>query len=68
MPFQHWGNAPRLPDSKIDGTTELSFDDLAGLAAVFTSQGYMEKIRPDEEKFLDFSCEFLIGTENPVIA
>ena len=60
---------PGLPDSKIDGTTELWFDDLAGLAALFTSPGYMERIRPDELKFLDFySCEYLIGTENPVIA
>ena len=60
---------PGLSDSKIDGTTELWFDDLAVLVALFTSQGYMEKIRPGELNFLDFNiCEFLIGTENPVIA
>ncbi len=57
-----------LPDSKIDGTTELWFDDLDGLKAVFGSPRYMEIIRPDEAKFLDLhACEFLIGVENPVI-
>ena len=59
---------PGLPDSKIDGTTELWFDDVAGMAAVFTAPRYMELIRPDEEKFLDIpACEVLVGTENPVI-
>ena len=59
---------PGLPDSKIDGTTELWFDDLAGLAALFGSDSYMMTIRPDEEKFLDLhACEFLIGTEHTVI-
>ena len=59
---------PGLPDSKIDGSTELWFDDLAGLAAVFQSKDYLEKIRPDEAKFLDLAaCEFLVGVENPVL-
>lgn len=57
-----------LPDSRIDGTTELGFDDLAGLAAVFASQRNLELIRPDEQKFLGFvNCEYLVGTECPVI-
>ena len=57
-----------MPDSKIDGTTELWFDDLDGLKAVFTSPRYMEIIRPDEAKFLDLNaCEFLIAEENTVI-
>ena len=59
---------PGLPDSKIDGSTELWFDDLAGLAGVFASEKYMEEIRPDEAKFLDLhACEFLLGIENLVI-
>ena len=59
---------PGLPDSKIDGTTELWFDNLEGLAAVFTSPRYMEIIRPDEASFLDLhACEFLISTEHTVI-
>ena len=52
----------------IDGSTELWFDDLAGLAGVFSSENYLEIIRPDEEKFLDLhACEFLLGTEYEVI-
>ncbi len=59
---------PGLPDNKIDGTTELWFDDLAGLAGVFQSPNYMESIRPDEEKFLDLhACEFILGAEHEVI-
>ena len=38
-------SVPGMPDSKIDGTTELWFDDIAGLAAVFTAPRYMEIIR-----------------------
>ncbi len=60
---------PGLPDNHIDGSTELWFDDLAGLAAVFQSPNYMATIRPDEEKFLDLhACEFLVGTEHEVIS
>ena len=59
---------PGLPDSHIDGTTELWFDDLAGLAGVFESKAYMDVIRPDEASFLDLhACEFLVSTEHPVI-
>ena len=59
---------PGMPDSKIDGTTELWFDDMAGLAGVFHSEAYMKTIRPDEESFLDlYACEFLVGVENNVI-
>ena len=59
---------PGLPDSKIDGTTELWFDDLQGLASVFASDAYMQTIRPDEAKFLDLhACEFLLGMEHTVI-
>ena len=58
-----------IPDFGIDGTTELWFDDLAGLAAVFQSPHYMAVIRPDENKFLDLSaCQILIGVEHQVIA
>ena len=59
---------PGMPDSGIDGTTEIWFDDLAGVAGVFQSEAYMKTIRPDEEKFLDLhACEFLVGTEHTVI-
>ena len=60
---------PGLPDNKIDGATELWFDDAAGLAGVFASENYMRTIRPDEENFLDLhACEFLVGEEHEVIS
>ena len=59
---------PGLPENHIDGSTELWFDDVAGIAGVFQSENYMKTIRPDEEKFLDLhACEFLLGTEREVI-
>ena len=58
-----------LPDNHIDGSTELWFEDMAGITGVFHSANYMAKIRPDEEKFLDLhACEFLVGTEFEAIA
>lgn len=60
---------PGLPPITFDGITELWFDDVAGLEAVFTSQSYMETIRPDEAKFLDLhACEFVLSSENVLIA
>lgn len=59
---------PGLPDNGIDGSTELWFDDVAGLTALFSAPSYMTIIRPDEGKFLDLAaCEFLVGTEHEVI-
>jgi uncharacterized protein (TIGR02118 family) len=59
---------PGLPDFKIDGSTELWFDDIEGLAAVFTSPNYLATIRPDAEKFLDLmGCEIFVGAEHEVI-
>ena len=62
------GPLPGLPDNKIDGSTELWFDDAAGLAGVFASPNYLATIRPDEEKFLDLvACGFLVGLETEII-
>lgn len=59
---------PGLPDNKIDGSTELWFDDATGIASLFTAPNYLATIRPDEEKFLDLhACEFLVGEEHQVI-
>ena len=57
-----------LPAITFDGITELWFDDMAGLEAVFSSQNYMQTIRPDEAKSLDLgACEFVLGTETLII-
>ena len=59
---------PGLPPATFDGITELWFDDVAGLEAVFASDSYMKTIRPDEAQFLDLhGCEFVLSTENAVI-
>ncbi len=58
-----------LPPVTFDGITELWFDDVAGLEAVFTSKRYMETIRPDERQFLDLhSCEFVLSSESVFIS
>lgn len=60
---------PGLPPVRFDGITELWFDDVAALEAVFTSAAYMETIRPDEAQFLDLhGCEFVLSTESVLIA
>ena len=57
-------SVPSLPPMMFDGMTELWFDDVAGLEAVFTSESYMQTIRPDEAQFLDLqACEFVLSTE-----
>ena len=58
---------PGLPPCKYDGITELWFDDVGAIAAVFTDAEYMARIRPDEERFLDLhGCDFIVSEETPV--
>ena len=62
------GSIPGLPRITFDGITELWFDDMAGLEAVFTCQGYRETIPPAEAAFLDLhACEFVLTTEGVLI-
>ena len=62
------GGIPRMPPVAFDGITELWCDDTAGLARLFTNEGYMRTIRPDEEAFLDLqACEFVLSTETALI-
>ena len=62
-------SVPGLPPAGFDGITELWFDDVAGLQAVFTADGYMKTIRPDEASFLDLhGCEFVLSSETEIVA
>ena len=62
-------SVPGLLPVTFDGITELWFDDVAGLEAVFTSESYMEEIRPDEAQFLDLhACECVLSTESVLVA
>lgn len=59
---------PGLPPAKYDGITELWFDDASGIGAVFNDPTYLEKIHPNEEKFLDLhGCDFIVSQENAVL-
>ena len=58
---------PGLPPPKYDGITELWFDDVEAIARCFSDNEYLEKVRPDEESFLDLqACDFIVSTENQV--
>ena len=58
---------PGMPPVAFDGITELWFDSVDDLAAVFTDPEYLARIRPDEASFLDLPrCEFVVSEENPV--
>ena len=47
---------------EFDGATELWFDDAAAIGAVFEDAEYLERIRPDEERFLDLhGCRFRVS-------
>ena len=60
---------PGLAPATFDGITEPWFDDVAGLESVFRSESYMRVIWPDKAQFLDLhGCEFVLATENAVIA
>ncbi len=62
------GGIPGMPPRIYDGISELWFDNVEGLASLFQSKEYTEKIRLDEEKFLDLAgCQFLLSTENVVM-
>lgn len=59
---------PGMPEAYFDDITDLWFDDVESIGKVFSSENYMQKIRPDEEKFLDLpKCGFLVSTENLVM-
>lgn len=60
---------PGMPGPTFDGVTELWFDDVASIGAVFGDSEYLAVIRPDEARFCDMDgCEFLVTAENVVSA
>lgn len=60
---------PGLPAVKYDGITELWFDDIGALSRCFGDAEYLEKIRPDEAKFLNLhACDFIVSGETTIMA
>jgi uncharacterized protein (TIGR02118 family) len=49
--------------SEFDGVAELWFDSAEDLAAAFAGERYLEIVRPDELKFLDFDATIVCVTE-----
>ena len=59
---------PGLPPVKYDGITELWFDSVNDIAALFSDPAYLAQIRPDEAHFLDLhACDFIVSQEHPVL-
>jgi hypothetical protein len=49
--------------SEFDGVAELWFDSAEDLAAAFSGERYLEIVRPDELRFLDFDATIVCVTE-----
>jgi len=59
---------PGIPTAPYDGIAELWVDDLAAVAAIFTSDNYNTIIVPDEATFIDRSKTLLMfSTENRIL-
>lgn len=59
---------PGLPPVKYDGITELWFDDVPSIGAVFGDAEYLARVRPDEEQFLDLhGCDFVVSQETTIL-
>lgn len=59
---------PGVPATTFDAVVRLSFDSLDDLRSLFDSPGYQSVIRPDEQRFLDFTAsEFYLTEEWAVI-
>jgi uncharacterized protein (TIGR02118 family) len=54
--------------ANVDGIAQIWFDDMAGFHAVFSSQNYLDVIRPDENQFVDGKkVTFIFSEETPII-
>ena len=51
----------------FDGVTEMWFDDLDGVKAVFESDNYKTNIVPDEQRFMDRSASMMLITKENII-
>ena len=52
----------------FDASAEMYFEDLEEMGRAFSLPSYLERIRPDEERFLDLSrCVALVVTEVEIL-
>lgn len=59
--------AEGYPQPAYDGLTEIWFDSWADHDAFFTSDNYLQKVQPDEKKFIDFSSVGIMVTEEKTV-
>jgi len=60
-------NLPGVPATTFDAVVRVSFDSLDDLRGLFESPGYQTVIRPDEQRFLDFTASEFYLTEEWVV-
>ncbi len=59
--------AEGYPQPAYDGLTEIWFDSWADHDAFFTSDNYLQKVQPDEKKFIDYSSVGIMVTEEKTV-
>ena len=59
--------AAAYPAPAYDGLTEIWFDSWADHDAFFKSENYLQKVQPDEPKFIDFNTVGIMVTEERVV-
>ena len=59
--------AENYPKSAYDGLTEIWFDNWEDHDAFFTSANYIERVNPDEAKFIDLNSVGIMVTEETIV-
>ncbi len=59
--------AVNYPAPAYDGLTEIWFGSWADHDAFFTSENYLQKVKPDEATFIDFNAVGVMVTEERVV-
>lgn len=55
------------PEPSYDGLTEIWFDSWGDHDAFFSSENYIQKVKPDEPTFIDFTSVAVMVTDEKVI-
>jgi hypothetical protein len=55
------------PLDEFDGVVEIGFREPGQIAAAFGHPAYLEKIRPDEERFLDLERMIVVNTDEKLL-
>ena len=63
----HPTDAPNYLKPAYDGLTEIWFDSWADHDAFFSSENYLQKVKPDEPTFIDFDSVGIMITEERIV-